>query len=383
MRRLAVILGLLLLAPLPAAQRAPAEEPPREAPAAQPVDRQVVSPPPPRVRTPPPPPRRAERPKEPPPERRVALVIGNGAYRHAPALANPRNDAEDMAAALREIGWEVIDGVDLDRAGMEGAVRAFAGALAGASAGIFFYAGHGVQVAGVNHLVPVEAELSTSAALEFETLRLDSVQRIMESPARTSLIFLDACRNNPLTRNLARALGTRSATIGQGLAPAESGVGTLVSFSTQPGNVALDGSGRNSPYSGPLAAAIRAPDMDIVAVLTRVRQAVLLATGGRQVPWEHSALLASFHVVPQASAAAAGAPGSRPTEERDAVLERAPYAGPPKPRSPVEARDRPPSTPRAQPRLEAQPRPPRLEVQPKPGTGGGGGGGGGRTFGGP
>ncbi len=124
--------------------------------------------------------------------------------------------------------------------------------MRGAPVAVFFYAGHGLQVGGQNYLVPVDAQLVTASALDFEMVRLDLVHRAMEREASTNILFLDACRNNPLARNLARTMGTRSTAIGRGLAPVEAGVGTLVSFSTQPDNVALDGTGRNSPFAGAL-----------------------------------------------------------------------------------------------------------------------------------
>ena len=188
---------------------------------------------------------------------RVALVIGNSAYRHAAPLGNPRNDAADVAAELRKLNFRVIEGVDLDKAAFDRKVAEFAGALRGASVGLFFYAGHGLQVGGQNYLVPIDAQLRTASALDFEMVRLDLVQRTMEREAPTNILFLDACRDNPLAPNLARAMGTRSADIGRGLAPAESGVGTLISFSTQPGNVALDGTARNSPFAGALIKHLR------------------------------------------------------------------------------------------------------------------------------
>ena len=132
-------------------------------------------------------------------------------------------------------------------------------------------------------------------------MRLDLVQQTMEREAKTNILFLDACRNNPLARNLARALGTRSADIGRGLAAAESGVGTLISFSTQPGNVALDGEGRNSPYSGPLSRPSARRARTFCRCLTAVRNAVMAATGDQQVPWDNNALRASFYFNPTAS----------------------------------------------------------------------------------
>jgi len=173
-------------------------------------------------------------------EKRIALVIGNSAYRHTPVLANPYNDATDMVAALKKLGFQVIDGFDLDKASLDRKIRDFAGALQGADVGVFFYAGHGLQVAGQNYLVPIDAKAEAASALDFEMVRLDLVHRIMEREAPTNIIFLDACRDNPLSRNLARALGTRTTDVGRGLAPVESGSGTLISFSPQPGNVAAN-----------------------------------------------------------------------------------------------------------------------------------------------
>ena len=225
------------------------------------------------------------------PSKRVALVIGNSAYQYTAALTNPANDAEDMANTLAALGFDVIKGVDLDMSGMDGAVRSFAEKLKGAKTGLFFYAGHGLQVSGHNHLVPVDAKIQTASALEYETMRLESVQRIMENETETNILFLDACRDNPLARNLARSMGTRSSAIGHGLAPLESGAGTLISFSTQPGNVALDGTGsRNSPYAGALVKHIATPGENLPAILVEVRNDVMRATNKRQVPWEHSAL---------------------------------------------------------------------------------------------
>lgn len=231
-------------------------------------------------------------------EKRVALIIGNGAYVNAPTLANPKNDAEDMAAALKRLGFTVILGIDLDKRAMDRKILEFAGALSGAETGVFHYSGHGLQVAGVNYLVPVDAALESAAALDFEAVRLDLIQRTMEREAKTNILFLDACRNNPLARNLSRALGTRSADIGRGLASMESGADTLISFSTQPGNVALDGAGRNSPYSGPLVKTIGTQGEDVLSMLTGVRNAVMAATGSKQVPWDTNALRAKFYFNP-------------------------------------------------------------------------------------
>src|SRR6476620_1867991 len=171
--------------------------------------------------------------------KRVALVIGNSAYKYAGELPNPRNDAADMAAVFKGLGFQVVEGVDLDKAAFDRKIRDFAAALQGAELGVFFYAGHGLQVGGHNYLVPTDAELSSQDGLDFEMVRLDLVHRTRERATDTNVIFLDACRNNPLERNLRRAMGTRGAgEIGKGLAAVQSGSGTLISFSTQPGNVA-------------------------------------------------------------------------------------------------------------------------------------------------
>lgn len=244
-------------------------------------------------------------------EKRVALVIGNSAYRHAAELDNPRNDAADIGAAMEKLGFQVIRGLDLDKSRMDQTLRHFAEALKGASIGAFFYAGHGLQVSGKNYLVPIDAKLTTAEALDFEMVGLDVVQRIMEAATETNILFVDACRDNPLSRNLARAMGTRSAAIGHGLTAQEAGAGTLISFSTQPGNVASDGTGtRNSPYAGALIRHIATPSKDLSAILVQVRREVMANTGKAQIPWEHSALTSDVIFAPGAGGAAAadGAP---------------------------------------------------------------------------
>jgi hypothetical protein len=185
--------------------------------------------------------------------------------------------------------------LDLDKAGFDRKVRDFADALVGSDAGVFFYAGHGLQAHGQNFLVPIDAKAETEAALDFEMVRVDVVHRAMERSTATNILFLDACRDNPFARNLARAMGTRSAQIGRGLATIESGVGTLISFSTQPGNVALDGSGRNSPFTAALVKQLSTSADDLSALLIAVRNDVMQTTQRTQVPWEHSALTGRFY----------------------------------------------------------------------------------------
>ena len=231
------------------------------------------------------------------------LVIGNSAYQHTPKLANPKNDAADMAAVLKKQGFQVIEGLDLDKTAFDRKVRDFAAASKGSDSGVFFFAGHGLQVAGQNYLVPIDAKAEGAEALEFEMVRVDVVHRIMERQTNTNILFLDACRDNPLARNLARSMGTRSSEVGRGLAAVESGVGTLISFSTQPGNVALDGTGRNSPFAGALVKQLATSNDDLSAILIGVRNEVMRETQRKQVPWEHSALTGRFYFNPTAQMA--------------------------------------------------------------------------------
>ena len=258
-------------------------------------------------------------------QKRVALIVGNSAYTHAGALANPANDAADMAAALKAVGIEVILGLDLDKRGFDLKVRDFARALSDAETGIFFYAGHGLQVAGRNYLVPVDAQLQNERDLDFEAVALDFVleQMELERETKTNIVFLDACRDNPLGRNLARNMGTRSASVGRGLAQVQTGVGTFIAYSTQPGNVALDGQGRNSPFTAALAKGVREPGRNLTAVMIDVRKEVLSVTNGRQVPWDHSALTGDFyfHLASAPGSLPKMAPGA-PAAESEALQQR-------------------------------------------------------------
>jgi hypothetical protein len=229
-------------------------------------------------------------------EKRIALVIGNSAYQNTTELKNPRNDALDLAGALRRLDFEVLDGRDLDKRSMERLIRQFGLKLSGADLAFFFYGGHGVAIGGQNYLIPVDARLASEGDADFEALPLSLVLKQMEREAKTSIVLLDACRDNPLARNLARAMGTRSALINQGLAEVKAGIGTLIGFSTQPGNVASDGAGRNSPYAEALLRYIEAPGKDLSGILISVRNDVLKETDGRQVPWEHTSLTGQVYL---------------------------------------------------------------------------------------
>ncbi len=251
-------------------------------------------------------------------DKRVALVVGNSAYVHAAVLPNPVNDAGDMAKALTEVGFEVILGLDVGKQALDAKVRDFARALDKADVALFFYAGHGLQASGKNYLMPVDARLQGERDLDFEAVSVDFVlkQMELEREGKTNVVFLDACRDNPLARNLARTMGTRSAAIGQGLAQVQTGVGTFIAYSTQPGNVALDGQGRNSPFTAALTKGLKDPGRNLTSVMIEVRKDVLAVTGGKQVPWDHSALTGDFYFH------LAAAPGTLPKPDADATQRR-------------------------------------------------------------
>ena len=231
---------------------------------------------------------------------RVALVIGNGAYGgEMPPLPNPGNDARAMAAKLRGLGFDVVEGTDLDRSGFFSKMKEFSRRAEGAEAALLFYAGHGVQADGKNYLIPVSMEtLEDKTDLRADAVNLDYVLEQMKG--RTNLVFLDACRNNPLTRGLSRS----GSSAGGGLAmiSAESmGGGVLIGYATQPDAVASDGSGRNSPYTEALLKHLGTPGESAGDMLTRVKADVEDATGGKQHPWMNASLRAPFYFVPDSA----------------------------------------------------------------------------------
>jgi hypothetical protein len=229
--------------------------------------------------------------------KRVALVIGNSAYVNASELANPANDASDLAIALNDLGFEVTVGVDLDNRSMRQKVREFSSSLRGADVAMLFYAGHAVQVNGRNYLAPVDTQLQFESDVDFETIPLEFIQEQMEREAETILLFLDACRDNPLTRSL--KVASRSNGAGKGLAEEKlSTSGIMIAFATNPGNVALDGKGRNSPFTKAMLDNIRRPGVEISTLMTDVRVQVVKDTDGQQTPWINSALLGRFYFNP-------------------------------------------------------------------------------------
>jgi tetratricopeptide (TPR) repeat protein len=214
--------------------------------------------------------------------RRVALVIGNSNYANVARLENPTNDARLMADTLRALGFHLIGGgpqLNLDKAALDRLVQQLGAESLGADVGLFYYAGHGVQVRGSNYLVPVDANPTREGDVDFQMLDANMVLRQMtDAGTKLNLVLLDACRNNPFGGR-----GLRAAT--GGLAQMRAPEGTLISFATQPGNVALDGVDGDSPYTKAVAEVIRKPKLDVFRTFNEVGLAVAKATGGQQQPW--------------------------------------------------------------------------------------------------
>jgi TPR repeat protein len=224
-------------------------------------------------------------------ETRVALVIGNGAYRAFPTLTNPPNDAKDIAAELRTLGFKVTTGVDLDRAGMEHAIAEFARAATSADVSLFYYGGHGLQVAAHNFLIPVDVELHNEEDIYKRAVPLDEILKALEQGGGVHLVFLDACRTNPLKDAPAAARA-------EGLARVGNAAGFLIAFATQPDNVAFDGAGRNSPFAQSLLGHLATVGQNISSTMIEVRKDVIASTGGAQIPWENSSLTRQFYFAP-------------------------------------------------------------------------------------
>ena len=224
-------------------------------------------------------------------ETRVALVIGNAQYGHAPTLGNPLNDAEDISRALQRVGFVVTVLLDADYTALRRGLQQFGRAAAVADFAVVYYAGHGIEVDGRNFLIPVDAKLTRDADVEFETVPLNLVMRQLEGASVFRLAILDACRENPFARAMVRAGATRS--IGQGLARIEPPGGTLVAYAAKDGELAQDGTGRNSPYTEALLRFLEEPDLEVSMMFRHVRDAVLAATGGDQEPFTYGSLPAT------------------------------------------------------------------------------------------
>lgn len=220
--------------------------------------------------------------------KRIALVIGNGAYTSAPPLKNPPNDARDMAATLKTLGFDVMSGVNVNQRDMKRLIREFGLKLKNGGSGLFYYAGHGVQSKGRNYLIPVDANIQSEAEVEDSGVDAALVLNFMDDAQNgLNIVILDACRNNPFARSF------RSAN--DGLAQVDAPTGTLIAYATAPGRVASDGVGQNGLYTSELLKQMQTPGVSITDVFMRVRAEVMKQTGNKQVPWEASSLVGSFY----------------------------------------------------------------------------------------
>jgi len=249
-------------------------------------------------------------------DKRVAFVVGNGTYKNVAALPNPPIDARSMAAALRNVGFEVVEGTNLTRDKMTEKLLDFGKKAEGADVALFFYAGHGIAVNGTNYLVPVDADLKSEMDVRLGgAINVDLTLDQTMGDAKVKLVFLDACRDNPFTAKIRSAKATRSVNVQNGLAEMKSGEGTLIAFATGPGQTALDGeAGANSPFTRALLANVTQPGVEIQQAMTKVRAQVNEETQKGQLPWGHTNLTGSVYLngapAPAATGAAAPAPAA-------------------------------------------------------------------------
>jgi formylglycine-generating enzyme required for sulfatase activity len=221
-------------------------------------------------------------------EKRLALVIGNSKYQHVPRLANPANDASDMAQRLQGLGFGVTRGLDQDQQGLRRLLQEFARTSAGADMAVVFYAGHGMEVDGRNWLVPVDARMQSDVDVEFEAVGLELAMRAVSGARGLGLVILDSCRDNPFANAMQRGGTTRS--VGRGMGRIEPHGGILVAYAARDGTVAADGDGRNSPYTEAMLDALNQPGLEIGLFFRHVRDRVLDRTGKRQEPFTYGSL---------------------------------------------------------------------------------------------
>lgn len=226
--------------------------------------------------------------------KRLALVIGNATYTHGGSLPNPVNDARAMKRALENLGFTVFKYENSSQKDMKKAMDSFGRQLKDYDVGLFFYAGHGVQVNGVNYLIPVDAKLDNENDAEYDTVRADRVMAKMESAgSKTNIVVLDACRDNPFERSWRR--GAK----GSGLAFMNAPSGSIIAYATSPGETASDGVGNNGLYTSAILEHINSPDITIEEMFKRVRQTIMAWSNDRQVPWESTSLRGNFYFNPQ------------------------------------------------------------------------------------
>ncbi|MGV7212148.1 caspase family protein [Bradyrhizobium sp. UFLA05-112] len=254
-------------------------------------------------------------------ETRVALVIGNGAYANTAQLANPSHDAEDVATALTRSGFEVIKGIDLRQADMQDLSIRFARAAGRADVAMFYYSGHAMQYNGVNYLMPIDAVLADEADLK-RFVRVDDILNDLQQARNLRILVLDSCRDNPLAETLKRSAGaTRAASIGRGLSKVEAPLGTIVSFSTQSGQTAADGSGRNSPYTSAFLKHIEEPH-EIGDIFRDISGDVYETSGKTQLPELSLSIIGKFYLNgPVSVTIAPAAPQAAPRPDPCATAE--------------------------------------------------------------
>jgi Caspase domain/Putative peptidoglycan binding domain len=256
-------------------------------------------------------------------DRRVAFVVGNGAYKNVAQLPNPPVDAKAMAAVLRNVGFEVVEGTNLTRDKMTEKLLDFGKKAQGADVAVFFYAGHGIAISGTNYLLPVDADIKSEMDVKLgAAINIDLTLDQTMSDAKVKLVFLDACRDNPFAAKIkSSASSTRSVSVQTGLAEMKSGEGTLIAFATGPGQTALDGQeGTNSPFTRALIAHITTPGVEIQQAMTEVRAQVNEETNKGQLPWGHTNLIGAVYLNP----VAAPAPGAAPAASAPAVASNSP-----------------------------------------------------------
>jgi hypothetical protein len=244
-------------------------------------------------------------------DRRVAFVVGNGAYKNVQQLPNPPIDAKAIAGVLRNVGFEVVEGTNLTRDKMTERLLEFGKKAQGADVALFFYAGHGIAISGTNYLLPIDADIKSEMDVKLgAAINIDLTLDQTMSDAKVKLVFLDACRDNPFAAKIKSNAATRSVNVQTGLAEMKSGEGTLIAFATGPGQTALDGQeGTNSPFTRALMANIAKPGIEIQQAMTQVRAQVNEETNKGQLPWGHTNLIGSVYLngapAPAAPAAAA------------------------------------------------------------------------------
>jgi Caspase domain/Putative peptidoglycan binding domain len=243
-------------------------------------------------------------------DKRVAFVVGNGAYRNVATLPNPPIDAKAMAAMLRNVGFDVVEGSNLTRDTMTERLLEFGQKAQGADVAVFFYAGHGIAISGTNYLLPVDADIKSEMDVKLgAAINIDLTLDQTMGDAKVKLVFLDACRDNPFAAKIkSNASATRSVSVSSGLAEMKSGEGTLIAFATGPGQTALDGTGGgNSPFTRALIDNITQPGIEIQQAMTKVRAEVNEQTNKGQLPWGHTNLIGSVYLNPAAAPTAAAA----------------------------------------------------------------------------